>query len=110
MASWRGVDGTVQYFGQILLAGGRSIDGSLTLTSGKRSPFEQMRLYDAYLARGKTGIPVAYPGTSLHEMGLAFDLARPRIDPFQDPLLAYLGQIWRSWGGGWSPSDPVHFQ
>ena len=42
------------------------------------------------------------PGRSLHEYGLAFDMA------VKDP--AGLGEVWRSVGGYWAgPSDPVHF-
>ncbi len=51
------------------------------------------------------------PGKSLHEKGLAFDLARIGIDPFNDPLLNWLGSIWEQVGGRYGgQSDPVHFQ
>jgi len=40
-----------------------------------------------------------------------FDLARIGISPHGDPLLYYLGAVWRSWGGIWGGErDPVHFQ
>jgi len=45
--------------------------------------------------------PVAKPGTSLHEAGLAVDLVSDDN--------AWLGEVWQYWGGQWSPSDVVHF-
>lgn len=46
---------------------------SLWVESAYRSPAQQQRLYDLYLA-GK-GPPANRPGTSMHEKGLAVDLA-----------------------------------
>jgi hypothetical protein len=47
----------------------------------------------------------------MHELGLAFDMARPGIDPLEDDLLYELGDIWiNEYGGTWHESDPVHFQ
>jgi len=45
----------------------------------------------------------------MHEVGLAFDLARPGTRPHNDEELAALGSLWNSWGGSWHGSDPVHF-
>ena len=110
MATWRGVDELLAQYGQSLLALGQSIDGSLTLTSGRRTSVDQARLYEAWLQRGRTGLPALPPGSSRHELGLAFDLARPRVDPFEDDLLSALGEVWNWLGGHWSAKDPVHFQ
>jgi len=49
--------------------------------------------------------PVAKPGTSAHELGLAVDVwagdsARTQL----------LGRTWRAWGGRWSAADEVHFE
>jgi D-alanyl-D-alanine carboxypeptidase len=44
------------------------------ITSEVRSREEQQRLYDAWIARGRTGNPVAKPGTSKHETGNAIDI------------------------------------
>ncbi len=44
-----------------------------TFTSGFRTFSEQSRLYNAWVARGKTGNPVAVPGTSFHEVARAGD-------------------------------------
>jgi len=92
---------------------GRS-GGPLVITSARRSPQDQYRLYQDWL-RGKSKIPAAPPGRSRHELGLAFDMARLGIDPFEDPLLNFLGEVWRdmggiyggNWGGG---GDPVHYE
>lgn len=85
-------------------------DGRLVVTSAKRSSAKQAQLYEAY-KRGHSQIAAARPGTSLHEYGLAFDMARIGIDPLADPLLAWLGALWESVGGRHGGADdPVHFQ
>ena len=95
---------------QHLFAIGKRQDGRLVVTSARRSRGKQAELYQRYKS-GKSLIPANRPGTSLHEYGLAFDLARLGKDPLTDPLLAWLGAGWESWGGRWGGSrDPVHFQ
>lgn len=71
-----------------------------TVTSTYRTIREQQRLYSEYLA-GRHPYPVARPGTSLHNYGLAVDLVSSDN--------AWLGEVWRSWGGQWSPADDVHY-
>jgi len=89
---------------------GKSYDGRLVVTSAKRSFAKQTELYYKW-QRGLSSIPAAPPGRSLHQLGLAFDLARIGIDPLGDPLLAYLGYWWEHYGGKWGGQrDPVHFQ
>ena len=89
---------------------GKQYDGRLVVTSARRSMAKQQRLYNDYL-RGISKIPAAPPGRSLHQLGLAFDLARLGKDPLGDPLLNWLGAVWASWGGRWGGErDPVHFQ
>jgi len=88
--------------------------GPLIVTSARRSRADQYKLYQKYLS-GKSKIPAAPPGRSFHELGLAFDMARLGIDPFTDPLLNFLGEIWTEmggiYGGTWGGrGDPVHFQ
>jgi len=74
-----------------------------SVTSARRSRAEQRALYARYL-RGESRFPVAPPGTSKHERGLAFDLVtEPDVND-------QLGRIWNTWGGYWTPSDRVHFQ
>ena len=93
-----------------LYAVGKHYDPLLVVTSSYRSVAKQSRLYDAYI-RGESKIPAAIPGRSLHGYGLAFDLARIGKDPFSDPLLNWLGQVWEQVGGRYGgASDPVHFQ
>lgn len=75
------------------------------VTSTRRSRSEQTRLYDAYLARGRTGLPAAPPGSSAHEFGYAFDMV---VSPLQ--YLPVVGTYWAQLGGVWHPSDPVHFE
>jgi len=88
---------------------GKHNDGRLVVTSARRSIEKQRRLWNDY-QRGISKIPAAPPGRSQHQFGLAFDIARIGKDPLQDPLLAWLGQIWESWGGRWGGiRDPVHF-
>ncbi len=71
------------------------------VTSTRRSRVEQIRLYRRYL-QGRQPYPVAYPGTSAHEVGLALDLVS------RDN--AALGRAWAELGGRWAgPGDPVHF-
>ena len=89
---------------------GKYYDQHLVVTSARRSSRTQQRLYDQW-RRGESAIPAAPPGRSLHEYGLAFDLARIGKDPLTDPLLNWLGRVWEHWGGRHGGSrDPVHFQ
>lgn len=73
----------------------------LAVTSTYRSYSDQLRLWNT---RGSNRYPVAPPGQSYHQYGRAFDLAGDL------QLLTQLGAIWKSWGGTWHPSDPIHFQ
>ncbi len=93
-----------------ILEVGRNYDGTLVVTSARRSAAKQAKLRQAW-ERGESKIPANRPGTSLHELGLAFDLARLGIDPLDDDLLPWLGSWWEYYGGRWGGKrDPVHFQ
>jgi len=93
-----------------LYAVGKYYDPLLVVTSARRSPADQARLYDKY-RKGLSVIPAAPPGTSLHELGFAFDLARIGKNPIGDPLLHWLGRLWEHYGGQHGGErDPVHFQ
>lgn len=72
------------------------------ITSAYRSPKKQAALYKAYLA-GTNPYPVAPPGTSLHESGLAIDI----IADDQQKLASLLTSAGLFWAGA---ADPVHFQ
>ena len=88
---------------------GHAYDFTLRVTSVRRSQQEQARLYQAYV-EGRSSLPAAPPGRSAHQRGLAFDMARPGVEPLQDPLLFELGRIWLEAGGFWFAKDPVHFE
>lgn len=93
-----------------IYAVGKYYDGRLVVTSARRSSAKQAELRRRW-EMGLSKIPANRPGTSLHEFGLAFDLARIGKDPLADPLLMYLGELWESYGGRHGGQrDPVHFQ
>lgn len=75
----------------------------LTITSVRRSRTEQLRLWHN---RHNNPYPVAPPGTSKHERGLAWDMVGP------SSLLAQAGRVWESWGGRWGGrfGDEIHFE
>lgn len=93
-----------------LYAVGKYYDPLLVVTSSRRSRSKQAQLYERYRS-GQSPIPAAPPGGSLHQYGLAFDLARIGKNPLNDPLLNWLGQLWEYIGGRYGGQrDPVHFQ
>jgi len=75
--------------------------GRLRVTSVRRSRSEQLHLWNT---RHRNPYPVAPPGRSMHEHGLAWDMVGP------DAMLDEAGRIWRAWGGTWSPRDRIHFE
>ena len=69
--------------------------------SGRRSKAKQAALY---AASGQSPYPVAAPGRSQHQYGLAVDLSTtPKT------ALPTLGSLWMRMGGNWSAADPPHF-
>ncbi len=77
---------------------------SVRVTSARRSRAQQTALYNAYLA-GKSQYPALPPGRSKHELGLAVDLVTTPMS-----VLPALGAWWKSVGGHWDLSDPIHFE
>jgi hypothetical protein len=75
------------------------------INSAFRSHDEQQQLYNAYLARGKTGLPAAPPGASDHESGEAVDLSE--LGGRQKELADILQRHGFHWGG---EADHVHFR
>lgn len=74
------------------------------VTSTGRTPSEQGFLFQRFL-EGKSAFPVAAPGTSNHEFGLAVDMV-----PDPPERLPEMVEIMRSVGFKWAgPSDSVHF-
>lgn len=114
MPSFRDLKPHLRPTAEELLSEARSLARELgqsppRVTSVLRSRIEQERLYAKFLA-GESELPAARPGTSKHELGLAFDLATPSIDPWDDEILPILGAMWNEAGGTWRESDPVHFE
>jgi len=92
-----------------LYAVGKYYDGRLVVTSAFRSAAKQQELYCRWLS-GQSPFPAAPPGKSMHNYGLAFDMARLGVDPTTDELLKYLSAVWSQVGGVvGGPADPVHF-
>jgi len=87
------------------LAGARARGINVRITSLLRSTANQRRLYNAWIARGRTGLPAAPPGTSTHEFGYAIDLVvtpSSRLREFSC-LMEAAGMKWAG------ARDPVHF-
>lgn len=85
--------------------------GPYRFTSTCRTTAEQAALYANYL-QGNSDYPVAAPGHSAHQKGLAVDMAREDIDPHRDVVLWLIGASWREADPSlhWSESDPIHFE
>lgn len=75
----------------------------LQITSVRRSRTDQLKLW---YNRAHNPYPVAPPGTSKHELGLAFDMVGP------DDQLRAAGALWERMGGRWGGhfNDPIHFE
>lgn len=76
------------------------------ITSTRRSYAQQKTLYQKFIT-GRWPYPVAVPGTSAHEFGIAFDMVTEPYD-----ALADAGATWEAWGGVWGGryGDPIHFE
>jgi len=92
-------------YAQGLLAYARKEGMAPRVLSTFRSFRQQDRLYQNYIS-GRSTIPAAPPGRSLHNFRHAFDL---KVSNAEDQ--AWLGQVWESWGGRWGGrfNDPNHF-
>jgi hypothetical protein len=75
--------------------------GQVRVTNTYRSRSQQLYLWNN---RHRNPYPVAPPGTSKHEQGRAWDMVGP------PEVLQWAGKVWRSWGGRWFESDPIHFE
>lgn len=79
----------------------------LKINSAYRDPADQRRLYEESVRAGRpgigpTGMPIASPGSSLHERGLAVDIQQYN-DPVAVAALNRAGLFQRV------ATDPVHF-
>lgn len=94
-------------YAEAFIDAARGVGVELAVTSTRRTSTKQAALYRAYIS-GKSKYPAAAPGTSLHEWGLAFDVACSPASAL--PLLA---GVWErggfgTWGGHFK--DPIHFE
>jgi hypothetical protein len=109
MPSLRSLDPAFRPFAERFFKWARPQGAGLIITSARRTRAEQARLYQAFLSGQNNGLPATPPGSSSHELGLAFDMAQLNTDPLEDPLLRSLGAEWIRQGGTWWGGDPVHF-
>jgi hypothetical protein len=102
---FRGLDPRLIPYAAALYSAMLAADPTARVTSVRRSTAEQTRLYRRFLA-GQAAFPVAPPGTSKHERGIAFDIVAG------SRTLEAAGRIWESWGGRWGGrfKDPIHFE
>lgn len=81
----------------------------IKVSSGKRSTERQAALY---ANRANNPYPVARPGTSKHELGLAVDLVATGAR--SSSITAAIGEVGEReglrWGGRFSKPDAVHFE
>jgi len=80
----------------------RSHGYEITVTSGFRSIEKQRQLFEAR-RRGEHPFPVARPGCSEHNHGLAVDAVTSLPDRFIAPVAKYFGLVWAGKG------DAVHY-
>ena len=109
MADLRTLDPRLYPYAKWLYDVAKHNSGRFVVTSAYRSPQDQQRLYKRWVS-GASSIPAAAPCRSLHQYGLAFDLAQLGVNVHTDELLLLLGQLWQYMGGVHGGSaDPVHF-
>lgn len=103
MASTAGLNPHVKTSLRMLLDVLRGLGYRATFTSGKRDPKKQAQLYQAWIRRGRTGLPAAPPGRSTHEYGLAVDVSSNAPDQILKFAGEAAGLVW------FGPGDRVHF-
>lgn len=81
-----------------LIAAFKSVGITVTMTSGLRTYEQQAGLWE-----DPGAYPVAQPGNSQHEYGVAVDLH------IEDQYLPTLVEVWRILGFYWDSDDKVHF-
>ena len=115
MASLKGLDPRAEPIAREFLRLIAAAGVKATVTSTRRDPAQQAKLYACFLKtgcsdcskrRGQPGCyPAAPPGQSMHAVGGAFDL---HLDP---PVYEAVGLAWEqagfTWGGRFG--DSIHF-
>lgn len=103
----RGLIPELMPYAQALVDAARRAGLQPRITSVRRSRLTQESLYRRWL-NGTSPYPAAPPGTSKHEVGLAFDITLSDMRRLRD-----LGTAWESFGDGfvWGGRfhDPIHF-
>lgn len=84
---------------KLLKKGIKATGGAYRVTSTTRTAAEQETL-----ANSGNPYPVAAPGRSQHQFGLAVDMV---VQPAE--ILSYWALEWTAAGFGWDSDDPVHF-
>ncbi len=104
MSLFAGLDPRLRPYAQAFFDLLREHGANPIVTSTRRSSATQARLYRRYLA-GLHPFPVAPPGRSLHEHGLAWDM---KLAPGWAEVA---GPYWEQMGGTWGGRfrDPIHF-
>jgi len=96
-----GLHPTLKTISRNLPAVAQSLGFQARVTSGYRSYQKQAALYRRYI-QGLQPYPVAVPGTSDHEKGLALDV----VSTNPPELVRLLSSVGLYWAG---EADPVHF-
>jgi hypothetical protein len=114
-ATVRDLDSRVAPVASAFIAALANIGYKVTLTSTRRDPAAQQKLWDCYRKVGCSDcsvrpgsprcFPAAPPGQSTHAIGAAFDL---KLEPAD---YATAGAVWEALGFTWGGrfSDPIHF-
>lgn len=112
MSSLGDLDPRFRPWAQELVALAERLQLRPRVTSTRRSLRAQTALWERWqkVLRGELPpsaqpYPVATPGTSSHQLGLAIDVV---VQPAGGQQV--LGDAWRGWGGKWWPSDPIHYE
>lgn len=98
------------------------LKATIRVNSTYRSPVQQQKLYDQWLAGGQQGVKPAQPGTSWHNLGAALDFNPTMPDGVtllkktnkEDWIASKVPAIGESlglrWGGHFRTNyDPIHF-
>lgn len=106
LANLEGLDPQFQPKAESLLDRMKAAGMDPYITSAARTPSLQASMRERYLKEGGP-YPVAAPGTSFHNYGLAFD-----VGGLSNQQLAEAGRIAEEMGMGWGGrfKDPIHFQ
>ena len=101
MIALSGIDPRLRSLAETTVLYGQKLGVQVEVTSVRRNDAEQRKLYARYQA-GKSAYPVAAPGTSAHQYGVAWDSVCP---PAQQELW---NAIRRAMGWTVPTNDQIH--